>query len=310
MQSPNRETTMPTEMAYDPDLADIVDRLKRSRATETVVRKRLQPIVKATRDALQKAAKAVKGNSLIWAVSTQPVLNAGVGRESIERALQAMDALVINLKEAGFVVAGPTVSGYGMTFRLRLREKTSQVPHKPLPRASKLDLFLAPKVDYVPNGILGIEIGDDFNAWSTRRSSWETKTCPLEYLVGRVPFDLIMAVQWRRDRGKAKAEAERKQFDQEQERVAAARLLAERQQRRQRREAREDALLRTAERWRRCDLLRQFAEAVRQVAVEEIGSPDADPKIARWLAWAERVADRHDPLVRLRRSAPGRRRSR
>ncbi len=47
--------------------------------------------------------------------------------------------------------------------------------------------------------------------------------------------------------------------------------------------------------------------AVRAVAAEEVGAAETDPKIARWLVWAEKVADRHDPLVGLRGSSPRRR---
>ena len=65
-----------------------------------------------------------------------------------------------------------------------------------------------------------------------------------------------------------------------------------------------------AEKLRRCNVLREFAEAVRAVAVEEVGAADAGPKVTRWLAWAERVAGRKHPLGRLRRSEAGRRRPR
>lgn len=48
-------------------------------------------------------------------------------------------------------------------------------------------------------------------------------------------------------------------------------------------------------------------EAVRAVAVDEVGGAANDPKIVKWLAWAGRVAERQDPLVRLRGSSPRRR---
>ena len=67
-----------------------------------------------------------------------------------------------------------------------------------------------------------------------------------------------------------------------------------------------EALFQVADRWRRCETLRGFVEAVRQGAVEEVGSAEADPKIVRWLAWAERGAARQGPPTRLRRSSPKR----
>ena len=82
------------------------------------------------------------------------------------------------------------------------------------------------------------------------------------------------------------------------------------QERLERRRKRDEALFELADEWRRCETLRGFIAAVRRVAVEEVGFAEVDPKIAKWLVWAERVAGRHDPLERLRRSAPGRGRPR
>lgn len=83
--------------------------------------------------------------------------------------------------------------------------------------------------------------------------------------------------------------------------------LKRKQERLARRRKREESLFRVAERWQRCETLRGYMEAVRKVADEEVGGAEADPKIARWLVWAGRVAERHDPLERLRKSSPRRR---
>ncbi len=48
----------------------------------------------------------------------------------------------------------------------------------------------------------------------------------------------------------------------------------------------------------RCNVLRGFMEAVWQVIVDTVGSAEADSKIARWVNWAGRVADRPVPLER------------
>lgn len=291
---------MPIEQQLDADLAEVAERLRRSPIHVADVTGKLHPMVKQTQEALQAVAKKEKGDSLIWAASRQPHIDVGVGRASIDRITRILEALVRGLENAGFRVTGPMVEGHGVALRFRVREKTSQVPHKPRPRASKLELRMAPKYDCVPNGIIGVEFGDTFNAWSTRNSIWETKKTPLEDWTPSIPIHLIHEAQNYRDRRAAQAEAAR--------RKAEVEALERRKQGLvQRRKERDEALFQLADRWQRCKTLRGFIEAVRQVAVEEVGSPGADPQIATWLAWAGRVAYRHDPLVGLRESSPTRR---
>lgn len=301
--NPTEDSQMPMEQQLDVDLAEVAERLRQSPIHVADVTGKLHPMVKKTQEALQAVAKKEKGDSLIWAASRQPHIDVGVGLASIDRITRILEALVRGLESAGFRITGPMIEGHGMSLRFRVREKTSQVPHKPKPGASELDLIMAPKYDYVPNGIIGLEFGDEFNAWSTRRSIWETKRTPLEDWIPVMPARLIYEAQSYRDRRAAQAESARRKAEEEA-------LERRKQGLVQRRKERDDALFQLADRWQRCQTLRGFIEAVRQVAVEEVGSPQADPQIATWLAWARRVAYRHDPLTGLRRSSPGRRRPR
>lgn len=288
---------MPTEMIFDPDLAEVVERVRSTPVRVADVVEKLHPLVKRTADSLCREAKAQKTNTLVWASSREPILNVGVGRETIDRAVPILEALVRGLENAGFHAAGPTFEGHGMKMRFRLREKTSQVPHKPKRGASELDRMMAPKFDYVPNGILGIEIGDDFNAWSTRRSIWETEKMPLEDWVPHIPLRLLHEAQEWRNRRAVQAETERRKAHEAAQERRMQELLKRRQER-------DEALFQLADRWQRCTNLRGLIDAVRQVAVEEVGAADANPGLSRWLAWAGRVAERHDPLTGLRQSSP------
>lgn len=291
---------MPIEQQLDADLAEVAERLRQSPIHVADVTGKLHPIVRQTQEALQAVAKTQKDDSLIWAASRQPHIDVGVGRAAIDRIMTILEALVRGLESAGFKITGPTIEGHGMTLRFRVREKTSQVPHKSKPGASELDLMLAPKYDYVPNGIIGIEFGNEFNAWSTRDSIWETKKKPLEESIPGIPTRLIYEAQGYRNRRAAQAEAARRKAEAED-------LERRRQGLVQRRKERDGALFQLADRWQRCRTLRGFIESVRQAAVEEVGSPQADPQIATWLAWAGGVAYRHDPLTGLRGSSPRRR---
>jgi hypothetical protein len=291
---------MPIEQQLDADLAEVAERLRQSPIQVADVTGKLHPMVKKTQEALQAVAKKEKGDSLIWAASSQPHIDVGVGRASIDRITRILEALVRGLESAGFQITGPMIEGHGIAIRFRVREKTSQVPHKSKPGASKYDLLMAPRYDYVPTGVIGIEFGNQFNAWSTHNSVWETKKKPLEDSIPGIPTRLIYEAQAYRNGWAAEAEAACRKAEEE---AAASR----KQGLVQRRKERDDALFQLADRWQQCKTLRGFIEAVRQVAVEEVGSPEADPQIATWLAWAGRVAHRHDPLTGMRASSPKRR---
>jgi hypothetical protein len=291
---------MPIEQQLDADLAEVAERIRQSPIQVADLTGKLHPMVKKTQEALRAVAKKEKGDSLIWATSRQRHIVVGVGLASIDRITRILEALVRGLESAGFRITGPAIEGHGMSLRFRVREKTSQVPHKLKAGASKYDLLMAPKYDYVPTGVIGIEFGNQFNAWSTHNSVWETKKRPLEDSIPGIPTRLIYEAQTYRNGRVAEGEAARRKAEEEA-------LERRKQVLVQRRKERDDALFQLADRWQRCTTLRVFIEAVRQVAVEEVGSPEADPQIATWLAWAGRVAHRHDPLTGLRRSSPARR---
>ena len=205
-----------------------------------------------------------------------------------------------------------TIVGYEHEFGLRLREPTKRsiknlTPQEIEYRKKYPSIYNHTEYEYNRTGTLQLEI--------THCPNWNTKVIrdgkkPLEERLAGLPGELLRAIDATRRQEAEWAEAERKRQEAVRLREEVKAREKRRQERLARRRQREEVLFRTAERWRRCDLLRQFAEAVRQVAVEEIGSPDADPKITRWLVWAERVAERQDPLVRLRRSGTGRRKPR
>ena len=247
-------------------------------------------------------------------------LSVSVSDSLLRRALLVMDALLKGLEKRGYTVRKPesqwsretTVVGHGHEFGLRLREPTNRRVRgltateieyrKKYPSSHHRTEY-----EFTRTGTLQLEI--------TGFPGWQAKTLrdgkkPLEDRLSDIPCQMLRAIDAERREAAKRAEEER-------QRQEAKRLWAEEQarlklkrERLERRRKREEALFQVADRWRRCETLRGFMEAVRQVAVEEVGSAEADPKIAKWLAWAGRVAERHDPLTRLRGSAPGRRRPR
>jgi hypothetical protein len=241
-----------------------------------------------------------------------------VSPQLVRRALLIMDALLKGLEKRGYSVKKPeshwskmtTIVGHGHEFGLRLREPTKRSVRDLTPsqieyRKQYPSAYHRTRYDYIRSGELRLEI--------TNCPSWQAKILrdgrkPLEERLAGLPSEMLRAVDETRRQDAKRAEEERLRKEAAQRRAEEQDREKRRQERLQRRRAREVALFRVAKRWQRSSLLREFAAAVRAVAAEEVGAAETDSKIARWLVWAEKVADCHDPLVRLRRSSPGRRR--
>jgi hypothetical protein len=247
-------------------------------------------------------------------------LAVSVSDHLLRRALLVMDAVLKGLEKRGYTVKKPEsqwsretkVVGHGHEFGLRLREPTNRKVKDLTPQQIEYrKQYPSPhhrtRYEFIRRGILQLEI-TGFPGWHPKVLR-DGKT-PLEDRLADLPCQMLKAIDAERREAAKRAEEERQRQEakrlwaQEQDR------LKRKQERLARRRKRDEALFQLADQWQRCETLRGFIAAVRRVAVEEVGFAEVDPKIAKWLVWAERVAGRHDPLERLRRSAPGRRRPR
>lgn len=244
-------------------------------------------------------------------------LAVSVSKPLFRRALLVMDALLKGLEKRGYAIKRPesewsrhtTVVGHGHEFGLRLREPTSRriknLTEQEIEYRKKYpSVYRRTEYEFTLTGTLQLQI-TGFPGWHPKILQDGKK--PLEERLAGLPGEMLRAID-------AERREQAKRAKEERQRQEAKRLWAEeqarlkrKQERLARRRKREEALFQVAERWRRVETLRGFMEAVRQVAVEEVGAVEADPKIERWLAWAGRVAERHDPLMGLRRSSPRRR---
>ena len=93
-----------------------------------------------------------------------------------------------------------------------------------------------------------------------------------------------------RDKGEKEEQARQKRIDE----VRSELIQIEKE------EKKIKTLEREAIRWERAERIREYVEAVRQDAVRKANSEER-AKILEWVTWAERQADRIDPL---RPSAP------
>jgi hypothetical protein len=137
-----------------------------------------------------------------------------------------------------------------------------------------------------PSGKLSITV---WNSWGSDRRRWSDGKSPLEeqlphFVAGLIRFALIDRAK---ERERAAEERERQRRAEEWAKLEAA-VKAERSKVR----ALEDA----AAKWNRAEQIRSLVAAARSAAVQNGQSVDPGNQLGDWIAWAERQADRLDPL--------------
>src|SRR6266699_1856643 len=103
-----------------------------------------------------------------------------------------------------------------------------------------------------------------------------------------------MAARLKEHHEEQQRQIERRQQE-EQRRQEEARKLTERRKLYKAEKARLDALLTQAKNWRKSKLVRKLVEAVR-ASHFAAGPIESGSKIAEWIEWATKQADRLDPL--------------
>jgi hypothetical protein len=161
------------------------------------------------------------------------------------------------------------------------------------------------KYAHVPSGRLELFLAGEGQHWHCWREGKANKQIEdrLQSVLAAVPILVHEVQEWRKEEERWKIEYRRKRAEKE-------------AKRRRRREAqrRLEALVQLAGEWRASQDIRDFVAAARAEAIRRDGGIEEGSKMARWLAWAERCAQRLDPLAepkllppRRRKKKPGRR---
>lgn len=228
-------------------------------------------------------------------------LNIVVSKSSLRRALIITDALLKALEQRGYEVeAGPKAKilgvtvGFGISEHLETRREPCDEHDLDGPYDFGHSRFNAKKV---PSGRLTLTIneGGSYRTNGCRHTWRDTDKKPLEKRLNQFVAGLVEMAA----RLKQYEEEQKKQEDQRRQaelrRQEEARQLAEKRKLYKAEKARFESLLTQAENWRKSKLIRELIEAVR--AAHSAGGPiDPGSKIAEWLEWAARQADRLDPL--------------
>ncbi len=272
------------EIPVLPEDAPELERIERIEASTTppVTKAMLaHPLVERTRAALTGAPTNTHGK--LWASQELEWLDLRITKDCLARALRIMAALIQILERGGFKVvvdkrATESTSAilYGEKIRFGLIERSRQV--KPAPNPNGSSAYSYGSIRLEPTGILSIEVwnyysGGPQKVWRDRDSA------KLEEQLPRCAAGMMRIALKERADEKARHERELAR----EKRIAAVEAELEKieQEEKNIRSLRKEA---TA--WHRAERIREYIAAVREGGLKD----------AEWIAWAERQADRLDPL--------------
>jgi hypothetical protein len=244
---------------------------------------------------LLKEVKIVKKSEeeRFWAYPTHAIFNYGiyVYNDSQERALRIFSALFKAIESRGLklnIVEKESkkeveVEVNEIKFTIKLTEKLKQIP-------SKTTGVFSRKFDFIPSGILSIQIDGYFGAITV-----EAKTIsdtPIKKLEYRLNDFLIALIKCSEAKKQATIiwEAERRKWQEEENKKQDFynRYAKEKKN--------YEKLLNDSKDYYRCYKLRLYIQAVKENYTNQNGTIPPGCEMDEWLKWANLHADRMDPL--------------
>jgi hypothetical protein len=281
------------DLATPPELA-IVERLERASGEFELMRGSLShPLIMQARAAFKNAETSDHG--ILWTRET--CLDIRVSKNSLERAIRIMAGLISTIEEAGFFVSVETrerktqtvAKIHGEEIRFGLVEKISRIDLAAAPQGGMLERVLkygGKPVTEEPSGKLSTTV---WTSYGSDRRRWSDGKSPLEEQVPNVVGGLIRfaLIDRAKERERAAEERERQRRAEEWAKLEAA-VKAEKSKVR--------ALEEAAAKWSRAEQIRSFVSAARTSAVQNGQAVEPGTQFGDWIIWAERQADRLDPL--------------
>jgi hypothetical protein len=280
------EPTVQESEFFDPEIEALYEtELQRERLVVPAALRSPLPIVERTKEALHSGK---------W--PDEPTLHASMSKPLVDRAMRIMNALLKGLLARGYTIEkegryhsnATVIRGYGHEFGFRIREPSVMV--------QRMDsLYRRMRTEYDPSGRIQLEI-EGFGSWSPKHIR-DGKQSTIEDRVGILPAQMLKAIDNSRRERAEREEKERKRqaelhakWEAEERAKELARQAAEKKRR-------EEALFERARQWKRCQELREFVHAVRDLAAERPLPEGARQEAAGWIEWAMGVADAYDPLA-------------
>jgi hypothetical protein len=273
-----------------PEDAPELERIERIEASTTppVTRAMLaHPVIEKTRLALNEA-RTPDGQKL-WASREAEWLDLRVTKACLTRALRIMAAIIHMLEQEGFNVVvekketeSTSAIVYGENIRFGVVEKSRQIKS-----AEMSGSYTYNRVTLEPTGILSMEIWN-YCPERLRRVWRDGDRAKLEEQLPACIAGMIkiaLAARSRRDAEEKKEQARQKRVDEvtaELEKIQAE-------------EKKIRALKKEAVLWHRAERIRKYIAAVREGALKKSDKGEEN-KVLEWVEWADRQADRIDPL--------------
>jgi len=271
------ETTILPE--DEPEL-ERIERLT-TMATPSVTKAMLaHPLIEKTRVALT-GVRATDGK--LWASQDVEWLDLRITKACLARALRIMAVIISLLEEQAFKVVvekketeSTNAIVYGEKIRFGLIERSRQV--KPAPKPNGSSAYSYDSIRLEPTGILSIEVwnyysGGPQRVWRDRESAKLEEQLP-KCVAGMMRIAL-------KERADEKARHERELA--REKRIAAVEAELEKIEAE---EKKVKVLRKEAVAWHRAERIRRYVAVARESGLKD----------AEWIAWAERQADRVDPL--------------
>lgn len=254
-------------------------------------------LVDRTLKSLNNAAADAKG---FVAPRAKDCLNVGVSKPAIDRAMRIMDAVIKALEHRGHAVSvkdgqdsrSTIVTVMGEQIAISLYSRQTRKDHvltaEEKRRVASGWKWGIPKYDYFASDQLDLRIAGGLGGgyW---RSFGDCGKRKAESRLNTFIANLLNAAEVT------------KMVRLENERQATIRREQERRREEAAKQREEEEkylkwLLAEVDAWASSQKIRAYLHAMRQAAVERYGSIHPESRLAHWLAWAEKQADRQDPL--------------
>jgi hypothetical protein len=236
------------------------------------------PLVERTRLLLSEVRS--RDGEKLWASREAEWLDLRVTKNCLARALRIMAVIIHMLEREAFKLVvekkqseSTSAIVYGENIRFGIVEKLRQIKS-----ATTSGSYTYNRVTLEPTGILSLEVWN-YCPERQRRAWRDNERAKLEeYLPACIAgmMKIALAARSRRDAEEKKEQARQKRTDE----VRAVLQQIEKE------EKKIKALEREVIAWHRAERIRKYVAAVRSSAVKD----------ALWVEWAERQADRIDPL--------------
>lgn len=224
-------------------------------------------------------------------------LDIRVSEGSLDRALRIMAGLISLIEAEGFSLSvgdglreHTAAKIHGQEIRFGILEKVDRIDAISLPSDNILKKVLSyggKEVLFKPSGKLSIEI---WRPWAAARKRWKDRSeVSLEAMLPQIVGSFIQTALEEREREEKRLAGQREEERRKEERAKLQ--LAIRQEK-----AKIRALHRAALNSIRAAQIRHLISAARDSAVENGQPVRAGTSFGDWLIWAERQADRIDPL--------------